>query len=120
MFRLEIFVDDRKLSYVLWALSGHCIEVKPPQPVANASIVNGKLRADATGDKGEMLVAHMRKHKIKTFLALDVQRWCESIGASRKNYSNVIYKALKAGLITRQKKGKKGPSQGFIYTVRGM
>ena len=114
MFRLEAFIDDKKLSYVLWALAGHCVEIKPPQPVMNASAKNGAVRADATGDKAALFVAYLRKKKVATFVAKDCSRWCTEVGLSPKSYSNVLYKAIDQGLITRRtKKGK----QGYIYSV---
>ncbi len=114
MFRIEIFVDDRKLSYVLWALAGHCIEIKPPQPVANAQVKNGKVAARVpSGDRVEMLMQHLRENKIKEMKGPSVIReFCVSTGLSNSSYSNVLDKALKAKLLRRKAHGGT-----FIYTV---
>jgi len=115
MFRLEIFVDDRKLSYVLWALSGHVLEVKAPQPVANAQTKNGVVRARTSGNRTEMLKDYLREHKITAPTPGTIREFCASCGPSDKSYSNVLDNALKAKLLTRRRV-KKGNS-GFTYKV---
>jgi hypothetical protein len=121
MFRLEIFVDDKKLSYVLWALSGHVIEVKTPQPVQNAKVKNGSVRAETSGDRVEMLMKHLADQGLKEFGPSVAAAWSESVGLARSTYSNVLNKALRAKVITRRRpKGSgKGSGAKFIYTVVG-
>ena len=117
MFRLEVFVDDKKLSYVLWALSGHVVEMKPPQPVNNATMRNGKLVAKTSGDRVEMLMKHLAEKKITEMKGPDVVRdFCVSMGLSDKSYSNVLSNALRRKQLTRRKAGK-GKTSSFIYTV---
>jgi len=114
MFRIEIFVDDRKLSYVLWALAGHVLEIKPPQPVANAQVRNGKVRAKVQGDRVEMLMQYLRENKIKRMVGPStVKEFCTSTGLSDKSYSNVLDKARRAKLLLRHK----GKGAQYIYTV---
>lgn len=116
MFRIEIFVDDRKLSYVLWALSGHVLEMRPPQPVANAQVKNGKVRAKAQ-DRMEMLTQYLRENKITEMKGPGVIRdFCVTHGLSDKSYSSVLNKALKVKLLTRRKRGK-GTSSSYVYSV---
>jgi hypothetical protein len=114
MFRIEIFVDDKKLSYVLRTLSGHVLEMKPPQPVANAQVENGRVRAKAQ-DRIGMLMQHLRENKITEMKGPSVIRdFCVAHGLSEKSYSNVLDNALKAKVLTRRKGGK---GTSFIYTV---
>jgi hypothetical protein len=116
MFRLEIFVDDKKLAYVLWALSGHVLEMKPPQPVANAQVRNGKVRAKAQ-DRIGMLMQYLHENKITEMKGPSVIRdFCVAHGLSSKSYSNVLERALEAKVLTRRKGGK-GTSSSFVYTV---
>ena len=115
MFRLEVFVDDRKLAYVLWALSGHVLEVKPPQPVANAQAKNGRVRAKTSGNRVEMLAQYLREHKITEPTPDTIKEFCISVGLSDKSYSNVLDSALKAKVLTRRRV-KKG-NAGFAYKV---
>jgi hypothetical protein len=116
MFRIEIFVDDRKLSYVLWALSGHVLEMKPPQPVANAQVKNGKVRAKAQ-DRVGMLMQYLRENKITEMKGPStIREFCVTHGLSEKSYSNVLHGALKAKVLTRRKAGK-GKTGSFTYTV---
>jgi hypothetical protein len=116
VFRIEIFVDDRKLSYVLWAISGHCLEVKPPQPVVNAEAKNGKVRAKTSGDRLEMLKKYLQENKINEMRGPNIVRdFCVSTGLSEKSYSNVLSNALKAKLLKRRPV-RKG-SGTYIYSV---
>jgi len=122
MFRLEIFVDDRKLAYVLWALSGHVLEMRPPQPVANAQVKNGRVRAKVpSGDRVEMLMQHLRDKKItKMYGPSVVKEFCADIGLSEKSYSVVLRSALDARLLKRRKKLKsetQGAATDFVYEV---
>ena len=119
MFRLEIFVDDKKLGYVLWALSGHVIEVKTPQPVQNAKVKNGKVRAETSGDRVEMLMKHLADNNITEFGPSVAADWTVTLGLARSTYSNVLNKALRAKLITRRrpKGSKQGSGAKFVYSV---
>jgi hypothetical protein len=121
MFRIEIFVDDKKLSYVLWALSGHVIEMKPPQPVQNAQVKNGKIRAETSGDRVDMLMKYLADNKITEFGPSVAADWTRTVGLARGTYSNVLNKALRAKVITRRrpKGSRKGSGAKFTYTVVG-
>src|SRR5215510_6133723 len=111
MFRIEIFVDDRKLPYVLWALSGHCIEVKAPQPVQNAQVKDGKIRAKTpTGELVTMFIQHLKDQKITDMFGPDIPRdFMVAHGYSSKSYSNLLYSAVEAKVLKRIRvKGGKG------------
>jgi hypothetical protein len=119
MFRLEIFVDDKKLSYVLWAISGHVLEVKPPQPVVNAQARNGKVVARTSGNKVEMLLQYLGDHKISEFGPEVVREFCTSLGMSEKSYSNILKTALDDKLLKRRPRrgGKAGQGKPYVYSV---
>lgn len=112
MFRFEVFVDDKKLPYVLWALSGHCISVSTPQPVVNAKKgANGKIHSvTANGTLSELFEAHLKKHKPATINAVYVRDFLQSNGAAPASAGYVLKQALLAKLI---KKDRKSPSQGI-------
>jgi len=123
MFRLEIFVDDKKLSYVLWALSGHVLEMKPPQPVANAQVRNGKVHAKVpSGNRVEMLMQHLRDKKItRMYGPGEVQKFCSNVGLSEKSYSVILRSALDTRLLKRRRKLKSesgGSKADWVYEVQ--
>lgn len=112
MFRFEVFVDDKKLPYVLWALSGHCISVSTPQPVVNAKKgANGKIHSvTAGGTLLELFAEHLKQTKPESIKVSDVREFLESNGTAPANAGYVLKQAVLAKLI---KKDRKSPAQGI-------
>jgi hypothetical protein len=115
VFRVEIFCEDKKLSYILWALTGHVLGDPKIQPVINAAMKNGKLQAETSGDHVVMFLNHLAKNQMPAFTPRTIRDWCIGIGLSGKSYSNVINKGLKANAWKRAP--QKGTKYKFIYTV---
>src|SRR5215475_10377963 len=114
MFRIEIFCDDKKLSYVLWALAGHVLGEPKCQPVANAVAKNGRVQAETSGDMVEMFLKHLAERGSTTFNPVFMQDWCASLGLKPKSYSNILAKGITAKVWKRvPQKGLKGK---FVYT----
>ena len=107
MFRFEVFVDDKKLAYVLWALSGHVASISPPQPVVNAAAKNGKIEARSGGRMIDLFAEHL-KTVSGDLAAADIKTFCVENGLSSKSYSNVLNNAVEKKLLKRLKvAGKK-------------
>jgi len=116
MFRLEIFVDDKKLSYVLWALTGHILGDPKIHPVVNATVKNGKVRAETSGDHVEMFRKHVASRGGNEFSPAFMQDWCIGLGLKRKSYSNILAKGIRAKAWKRvPQKGTKG-KYSYIIT----
>lgn len=49
MFRLSFFVEDKNLPKVLIAVQGLALNMEAPQPVVNATVVKGKVKAVKEG-----------------------------------------------------------------------
>jgi hypothetical protein len=109
MFRFEVIVDDKKLSYVLWALTGHCVRVSTPQPLVNAAIQNGSITAKTSGDSIDRLKVWCHEHKLKTVNAKNIKEFCIGNGLSVQSYSNMITRAKEAGVLKKRRvTGTKG------------
>jgi len=116
MFRIEVFVEDRKLAYVLWALSGHVVNMTAPQPVVNAEKKNGKIAAETSGNSVDMLRKWLVEHKFKTVRAAQIRTFCEEVGLSSKSYYNMVTRARNAGLLKKTRKAV-GARGSFEYEV---
>ena len=100
MFRIEIFVDDRKLAHVLRSLAGHATSVSTPVPVVNASAKNGKIEARSGGRMIDLFAEHL-KTVSGDLSAADIKSFCVENGLSSKSYSNVLNNAVRAKLMKR-------------------
>lgn len=49
MFRIVFFVEDKNLPKVLHAVQGLVLNMEPPQPVVNAKVEKGKVKALSEG-----------------------------------------------------------------------
>lgn len=112
LFRLEGFVPDKHVAFVLRMLGGkvqhlHCA------PVTNAVHKNGKLTAETSGKAADMAMAWLKKRKMQRFTVADIRQFMREIGRSELSAGSVL-KDLKP-LITRH---GKGPAH-FYYTLKG-
>jgi hypothetical protein len=118
MFTFQVYVDDKKLAYVLWALAGHVIQMSPPQPVTNVVKGRNGLTAEVpSGDSVQRLEKWLAERKLKKVAALDIKQFCQEAGLSTTSYSNMITRAKAAGLLKRVKRA--GFKAKFDYLVTG-
>jgi hypothetical protein len=98
MFKIECFVDDKKLGQLLMALSGIAYDVTPT-PVVNAKRV-GKAVKQVAGSKLELLMTGLHSRKLKEFAAVD----CKAIFGKdypEHAYSGPLAEAIGMGLIKK-------------------
>lgn len=111
MFRLECFVDDKKLGDALRALVG--IAVQPPtvQPVTNAKKGrNGHLQQESNGKLLDLFMLHLDKEKPGEINAKYVRAFLERNGTSPGS-ANYLLQQLRD--TKRIKKDPKSPKQGI-------
>jgi hypothetical protein len=118
MFRFEVFVDDKKLAYVLWALTGHCLQISVPQPVINAKASKAGIHARTNGSVSAMFSEHLKAKNIKTFGPKDIRAFCVSHGLASHSYSNVLNKVVESGVVKRTKLRSRGKgTPRYTYEV---
>ncbi len=113
MFRIEFFVDEKKLGPALIALMGIAHGQPLIQPVANVLKTANGVKA-ATGGKGVQRIA-FGLEKVAKGTVMDGAQFrdvMKSVGMSPNSSSYCIRQAIDAGLI--QKSGKTGNAR---YTV---
>jgi hypothetical protein len=102
LFRIEIFCDDKKLSYILWALTGHVLGDPKIQPVVNAAKKNGKVRAKTSGKQMEMFAEFLKKLNPKTVVTSPmVREFCEKNGWKGDSCYYVVWQAKQRKLLKR-------------------
>lgn len=118
MFRIELFVDDKRLGDVLKALSGMC-RVSTPQYVANVieeneeSAANGALRAVVhSGKLSDMFIAHLRQTHKSEITPTDVQDWLKKIGRAQSSSNYLANQLISNGVLKRT-----GFSNRTVYEV---
>jgi len=102
MFRIEFFVDDKKVGPALVALVGVAHGQPSVQPVVNA-VKTGNGLAAATGGKGVDRVAHLLK-KVQPGTALSGKEFrvlLKNAGLSVASSSYYVAEAVKAGLLKK-------------------
>lgn len=115
MFRVAFFVEDKNLAVVMHSVSGRVrgLEV---QPVSSVNIAgDGKLK-EANGNMGELLVEHIRKHKLDRITRKDVLAWLETIGRPNASAGTLLARAVKAGVL-RPAQGR--GSQSYYGVIHG-
>jgi hypothetical protein len=115
MFRIEVFVEDKRLAEALLALAGLARGQPNVMPVANLAEggkKNGELKAATSGTALAMLEAHLRKNKTTDLTPQDIRVWLKSVGRSSASASSLATEAVKHRLLKRT-----GRTGNMRYTV---
>jgi hypothetical protein len=114
MFRIEVFVDDKKLPDALRALMGLARGQPSVMPVANIEDDgSGAPRAISNGTTLAMFERYIGTRKADTPLSpQDVRDWLKANGKSPLSATSVVTGAIEARLIRRT-----GKSAGVRYHV---
>jgi hypothetical protein len=118
MFRVEAFVEDKKLGEVLMALAGLCRGQPSVTPAINIDATPGKgpVKAAGSGNIIQMLGSHLRHvHKVR-ISAKEIGMWLKSVGRSPMSASYVARGAVEAKILKRASNVKGGVNSG-IYDV---
>ena len=114
MFRIEFFVDDKKLPTAMHALVG--ISHGPPTvtPVVNAVATGNGLAARVNGDSIQRVAEYLKRYKKGTLISagehgVDMMK---ALGLSPDSKTYMLSKAAKAGLLRKTGKGS-----AMKYTV---
>jgi hypothetical protein len=114
MFRIEFFVDDKKLPAALLALVGIAHGQPNVMPVVNVKKKGNGLVAQTEGSGTDRFIEAVKKLKGKTVAASDLKAMMQPIGLAPKSYSYVLKSALEAKVM---KKTGKGAGTATRYVV---
>ena len=105
MFRIECFCDDKKLSYVLWALAGHIHGSPSITPVVNTKKSGGKIKQATNGKLLDLFAEHIKDKTAETINARFVKDFLEKNGNTPTSHGYVLKQALAAKMIRKTGKG---------------
>jgi hypothetical protein len=94
MFRIEVFVEDKRLSAFLHAVAGLVTSMSPPAPVVNVQ-ENGSLQAASNGSVPKIFYAELKRKKMQEFTPTEAKSMLAALGTSEKSY-NYVCKILRA------------------------
>jgi hypothetical protein len=115
MFRIEAFVEDKKLGDALKALAGLCRGQPSVAPVMNVDETSGDgpVKAAGNGNIIHMLASHLRHiHKVR-ITSKEIAAWLKSQGRSPQSASYTAREACKLRIL--KKVG--GPTSGNYEVV---
>lgn len=107
MFVIEkLFIEDKQLPKVLYAVTGLVYKMEPPRPVVNAVAKNGNLKqaSSATSLKDQMFewASHL---KGKQITSKDVKEQVKTFGGAESSAYYVTTELIKAKLMKRKANG---------------
>lgn len=119
MFRIEAYVEDKRLADALRALAGLVRGQPSVAPVANIEESNsGAPKAVSNGTTLAMFEQHVNRRKGDTPLTpADLRNWLKANGKSPLSASSLAMDAVKARLIRRT--GKSSTTRYYIVKKKG-
>lgn len=120
--RVAFLCDDLHVGDALRALVGIALEPPTVQPVVNiAQKPNGQLVAKSGGKRHEMLLAHIREHKLTEIKSNDVGGIMRELGLNASNTTSILRTLVQQGVLKRASgaAGKGGSGNSVLYHVVG-
>jgi len=105
MFRVEFFVDDRKLADALRSLMHISHGAPSVQPVVNAVPTGNGLAAISGGGQMERFFLELKKIKGREVKPGEVKTMMKAAGLNPTSSGYFVKNAIKAGLLSRSGKG---------------
>jgi hypothetical protein len=118
MFRIEFFVDDKRLGNALRSLAGVAIGDPKVQPVVNGVEKAGKVVAEGDGSTVSLWIAFVEKNQLAStkFKAITLKAFTKSIGRSPTSYGHFRNELIKAGVL--RKAGGNGSNQFYMAVLK--
>lgn len=116
MFRIEAYVEDKRLAEALRALAGLVRGQPSVVPVTNVD--EGRtLRAKSNGSLLGMFAEHLVKAKVTQLKPTDVDAFMKSVGRSKASRGHLVKTAIESGVIKRT--GKTGSVVYHVVARKG-
>jgi hypothetical protein len=106
VFKVEFFVDDKRLGHALLALVGIAHGQPSVLPVVNVKKKGNGLAPQTPGNSMDRFAVALKDFEGRTFNAGDVRALMKSLGLAEKSYSYMLQRALAAKLVKKTGKGQ--------------
>lgn len=118
MFRIEAFVEDKKLGDVLKAMAGLTRGTPVVMPMINVEEQgDGPVKAAGNGNMVHLLGAYLRKSHRTRISAKEIGAWLKSQGRSPMSASYMAREAVKAHVLKKASNVKGGVNSGLYDVV---
>ena len=114
MFRIEAFVDDKKLGEALRALAGIAIGNPAVQPVVNAEEKGGKVVPSGDGSLPSAFVEFVKARKLSEFGPQEMKKFVKGMGRSETSSTYFTQRLQALGLV--KKVSGSGPRTRYAVT----
>jgi endonuclease IV len=102
VFKVDFFVDDKKLGTALKALVGIAISQPTAVPVVNAQVKNGHIKAKGSGENMlALFTTYVQKTEKKELTPSDIRKFLKEHGKSPSSMSYLMHQAVKQKLVKR-------------------
>lgn len=105
MFRVEFYVDDRKLGTALLALVGIAHGQPGVMPVSNIQKKGNGVAPISNGKTLERFAAQLKKRKATEITGIQAGEICKAIGLAESSKNYVLKQAQNAGMMKKVGKG---------------
>jgi hypothetical protein len=107
LWRFEFMVEGKHLERVMESISGVALNMKPPQPVGNAVVKKGKVKAESSASSYKDLVLKDFRDLApnSVFDAIAVKASIAKHGGSESAYNHYIRAILEEKIATRRSRG---------------
>jgi hypothetical protein len=113
MFRIEFFVDDKKLAQALHGLLGIALGDPKITPVINAEAKkNGRIRQLTSGKLPDQFMHYLTSSKFDIVRPKDAIGWLTKHGFSKLSSSYMLKQCVNMGFLR-----KTGKSSGTVYHI---
>jgi hypothetical protein len=118
VFRIEFYVDDKRLSNALRALTGVAIGDPKVQPVVNGVQKAGKVVAKGDGSTSSLWIQFVEKNQLAStkFKATTLKAFTKAIGRAPSSYGHFRNELIKAGVL--RKAGGNGTNQFYVAVLK--
>jgi hypothetical protein len=112
VFRIEFFVDDKKLAQAVRGLLGVAMGDPKITPVINAEVKQGKVKQISDGTMSSMLMAYLNKSHKETITPREVGVFLQENGFSKASAHYTLRQCTDQHFLRKTGKGN-----GTVYYV---
>jgi hypothetical protein len=108
LWKFDFIVEGKHLERVMESISGVALNFQPPQPVGNAVVKKGKIKAESSATSIKDLVLNDFKERAPNtvFGSADVKNSITKHGGTDSAYNHYVKSLLEEGIINRRGRGQ--------------